>query len=464
MLRDGSFKNILFLQSYNGTKRVFGMKMKLKIKLYLMCLIILFLTLMSMMSISNQEKEEKEFNQLTISVLLSSSDFNEIFHETISFSSEQNMRIKTNEGIEVYPKNETYTLNKDSLEIGESLHVEAVNNDSITIETINRSYGYGNYNGTLDIYCTKNGFIIVNTLPLETYLRFVVPSEMPSDYGLEALKAQAVCARNFAIQHIVNPAYPEYNACLDDSIRYQVYNNQVANENADRAIKETENMVLKYNDELISTYYYSTSWGHTTDLSLWNGGDCPYYKALSLSEKHEYMELTDEEAFKEALINYNDAYESAEPWYRWTYFISLEDIEKNVDEYLDIEIDGIDNIEIVSRRAGGSVSSLKLISGENTYNLTKESEVRNIFIPVNSSIERNDGSVLDGYTKCPSSYYLLEPSYENDVLIGYVLSGGGCGHGLGMSQNCAKILDSEGKDFKEILKYFYIGTDVMEYH
>lgn len=438
--------------------------MKIKVKIFLVFIIIIFLSLLSAISISKNEDNEITDNLTDISVLLSTSDFSDIYHENVCFHSGHKIKIKGKEGIEVVPKNEIYELNRDSLNIGESIHVEASDNATIIIDTINRSYGAGIYNGTIDIYNTEDGLVIVNTLPLEEYLRYVVPSEMPSDYGLEALKAQAVCARNFAVQHILNPAYPQYNACLDDSIRYQVYNNQISNDNADKAIKETENVVLKYNDEIISTYYYSTSWGHTTDISLWNGNDTPYYRSLQLSEEHEYVDLTTEESFKEFLTENEEAYESEEPWYRWTYFISLADIKSNIDQYLEIEVDDIDGIEIISRRVGGSVSNLKIISGENTYNLTKESEVRNIFIPKNSKITRNDGSVLNGYTKCPSSYYLLEASYDGDILVGYVLSGGGCGHGLGMSQNCAKILASEGKNYKEILEYFYIGTDVVEYN
>ena len=438
--------------------------MKMKRKLLLICVIVLFLSLISLLYVTDEDYYQLKENEQNISILLTSSDFSSIYHEKVIINSGHKMKITKSDGVEVIPKNESYCIDSTWCSVGDVLYIKTGENTRINIENINRSYGIGAYFGDLQIYCMNEGFVIVNRLPLETYLRFVVPSEMPSDYGLEALKAQAVCARNFAIQHILNPAYPEFDACLDDSIQFQVYNNQISNEIADKAIKETENMVLTYNSELISTYYYSTSWGHTTDLSLWDGGECPYYKALSLSEKHQYVDLTGEEKFKEFLTENKDAYESAEPWYRWNYFISLEDIKRNINEYLDMEIEKIDSIEIAKRRAGGSVSKLRIADGENCYELTKESEIRNIFIPFNSEITRNDGSVLNGYTKCPSSYYLLEAVYEDDILTGYVISGGGCGHGLGMSQNCAKVLAENGKNYKEILEYFYIGCKVKEYH
>lgn len=435
----------------------------MKLKLLVSLLIILCIVLFSALVINIEKQEKESVENLNISVVISTSDFNEIFHENVVISSGRKFKIKKDDGIEVVPSNHSYIFNIENMEVGQCFNINSTGDSLLKIESITRAYGVPEYYGDIKIYRKEEGFVIVNILPLETYLRYVVPSEMPSDYGLEALKAQVICARNFAIQHILNPAYPEYDAALDDSIRFQVYNNQISNDITDKAIVETENLVLKYNDELISTYYYSTSWGHTTDLSLWSGEESPYYKSLSMSEDHQYMDLSNEANFKEFLTDYDKAYEANEPWYRWTYFISLKDIKKNIDTYLDIDIENIDTIEIISRRAGGSVSKLKIVDDKNTYEITKESEVRNIFIPFNSEITRNDGSVLEGYSKCPSSYYMIEPVFEEDLLTGYVLSGGGCGHGLGMSQNCSKILAAKGMGFDEILEYFYIGCKVTEY-
>ena len=66
---------------------------------------------------------------------------------------------------------------------------------------------------------------MVNELPLENYLCKVVPSEMPASYQKEALKAQAICARSYAYRQIMDYAYPEYQAHVNDSTDYQVYNN-----------------------------------------------------------------------------------------------------------------------------------------------------------------------------------------------------------------------------------------------
>lgn len=445
-------------------KKLLNETMKIRIKLLMIAIMIAGLGLLSIISVSDSEKNENKnkVKSEKISVALSTSDFDSIYHNNISFYSSSNIRIRYQDGIELVPKNENYIIDISKMNVGECIHVSVPNNSSLVFESIKRSYGNADYLGEFDIYCTENGFVIVNILELEQYLRFVVPSEMPTEYAKEALKAQAVCARNFAVLHIQNPAYPEYSASLDDSVRFQVYNNSKPNEKTDEAILETASEVLKYGDEIISTYYYSTSWGHTTDLSLWGNNSADYYKALELSDKHKCIDLTTEDKFRKYLEEDSDAYESNETWYRWNYYISLQDILENLKNYLEIEFNNISNIEIVSRRAGGSVNEVKISSDDEEISLTKESDIRNIFAPHNSTITRNDKSTIYGYQKCPSSYFLLEAKCSNDKLEGYIIKGGGCGHGLGMSQNCARLLAEEGKDYMEILEYFYIGTNVTK--
>lgn len=110
---------------------------------------------------------------------------------------------------------------------------------------------------------------MVNELPLENYLCKVVPSEMPASYQKEALKAQAICARSYAYRQIMDYAYPEYQAHVNDSTDYQVYNNSASQQAATEAVQETAGKVLKYNGNIITAYYYSTSCGKTTTMAAW---------------------------------------------------------------------------------------------------------------------------------------------------------------------------------------------------
>ena len=89
---------------------------------------------------------------------------------------------------------------EDVLHVGETVTVYPKNRmGSICIQSLQRSQGTPAYEGVLEITRGNDGFSIVNCLDLETYLKYVVPSEMPSSYPEEALKAQAVCARTYAV-------------------------------------------------------------------------------------------------------------------------------------------------------------------------------------------------------------------------------------------------------------------------
>lgn len=93
-------------------------------------------------------------------------------------------------------------------------------------------------------------------MDIEDYLTRVVPSEMPSSYEVEALKAQAVCARTYAYRQIQANAYSQYGAHVDDSTNYQVYNNIDSNERTNLAIKETDGEMVFYGDTPAETYYF----------------------------------------------------------------------------------------------------------------------------------------------------------------------------------------------------------------
>ena len=104
--------------------------------------------------------------------------------------------------------------------------------------------------------------LLINELALEEYLYAVVPSEMPTYYGIEALKVQAVCARSYAYRHLLANSLSRYGAHVDDSVSYQVYNNIPENEESVLAVKDTYGRVIEYEGEIITAYYFSTKWAY----------------------------------------------------------------------------------------------------------------------------------------------------------------------------------------------------------
>lgn len=116
------------------------------------------------------------------------------------------------------------------------------------------------YAGSMELRMYPEGYTVVNVVDLESYVKGVIPSEVPSSYGMEALKAQAVCARSYAYIQMMHNKYEAYGAHVDDSVNFQVYNKQNQTPETVAAVDETKGQVLSYKGDIIETYYYSRWW------------------------------------------------------------------------------------------------------------------------------------------------------------------------------------------------------------
>lgn len=143
------------------------------------------------------------------------------------------------------------------------------------------------YRGDLLVYLNDRGLLnVINELPVEEYLRGVVPREMgPGEYGqIEALKAQTVAARTYTLKNLGEFQAEGYDICATP--RCQVYGGMsVEHPLTDRAIAETAGEVLVWNEELVEALYSSTCGGHTENVSLiFPQKDVPYLKGVSCVE------------------------------------------------------------------------------------------------------------------------------------------------------------------------------------
>jgi len=110
------------------------------------------------------------------------------------------------------------------------------------------------YAGRLALVPTGQGWMVVNHLDLEDYLASVVGAEMPSSWSFEALKAQAVAARSYALAHLARPASQHWN--LGDSTRWQAYNGlQSRSERSRRAVADTAGLILSYKGGIVESLY-----------------------------------------------------------------------------------------------------------------------------------------------------------------------------------------------------------------
>ena len=179
------------------------------------------------------------------------------------------------------------------------------------------------YHGAFELTPNKNGtFNLVNMIEVEDYLKGVVPNEMPVAFGLEALKAQTVAARNYVLSPRVKSS-PNYDVV--DSVASQVYfGANTEKELSNQAVEETEGIVAIYNWDLILAQYSSTAGGYTESFS--NAFSDPKTKEFPSHEK-PYLKakpdiigqtpLNNEEEAQKYYKFRPDAYDVRSPYFRW---------------------------------------------------------------------------------------------------------------------------------------------------
>ena len=173
------------------------------------------------------EKDERMASDANsdIRVLLCSDNYASEYHDRITITADVPFRV-SGQGTERHCQaGEQVEFTMQSNEFLQGDLVFTMEEDGVfQLPYLKRAAECPSYEGSLHVEKREEGLILINTLPLETYLCYVVPSEMPSSYPIEALKAQAVCARCYAMLQMENSRCEEFGADLDDSVSYQVYN------------------------------------------------------------------------------------------------------------------------------------------------------------------------------------------------------------------------------------------------
>ena len=311
---------------------------------------------------------------------------------------------------------------------------------------------------------------------------------MPSGYEMEALKAQAVCARTYACKQLQAYAYPACEAHVDDSVSYQVYNNTGAAESTSQAVGETAGAVLSYGGLPITAYYFSTSCGATGTEEIWWEGNAsltPYLQAKTVNAEGEAVDLSSEEAFEEFLEEEDEGcFDADVSWYRWEAQADLDTLTENVnaalksryaanpeavltkegDAFVSREIESvgrIQGIEVLERDAGGAAVRLQIRGSEHTVQVMTEYNVRALLNLQGCTVQRGDGTTVAGSSLLPSACVLITPVFDEDgELAAWHFEGGGYGHGVGLSQNGADCMAEQGMSCEEILQFYYPGAEL----
>lgn len=406
----------------------------------------------------------RNFAAQNIRVLLMDTGFKSIYHNEIRLKAEVPLILRYQEKEEVIEAGTELVLQKDDerLKAGRLTVEPSHRQKKIQVLNLKRGQGTPAYFGHLEICQEPEGLLLLNELDLEDYLTKVVPSEMPPSYELEALKAQAVCARTYASRQIQANAYSQYGAHVDDSTSFQVYNNIESSERTDMAVKETDGELVFYGDREAETYYFSTSCGHTTDGTIWGAklSDVPYLKGVSLTADQPGMDLSDEETFAAFIKGEGTrTYDSGFPFYRWTVKVTNKELEKKI-----TGIGSIQGIFVTRRGTGGIAETVKIVGSDGEKTLKGQSEIRSVLGDPGLKIQKQDGGTVDGWSTLPSAFIAVDETERNKEkgIRTFTIWGGGYGHGVGMSQNGAQEMARQGRSYKEILEFFYDGVTVKE--
>jgi stage II sporulation protein D len=301
------------------------------------------------------------------------------------------------------------------------------------------------YRGAIRIIASDTGLVIVNVLPVEEYLRGVVPLEIGGPRaGNEqaAVEAQAIAARSYTFVRLAAvDGSASRNVSFDmlSSVTDQVYGGMDAERPfSDRAVAATAGQVVKYNGRVVNAPYSSTCGGETSAPDeVWRSGNEPYLRHIS-----------------DKIPGSDRSYCDIAPRFAWTKSFSGEELDAALRSYLKnfvaVPSGGpgrAQQVAVESRTPSGRVGRLTITTDRGSYSL-RGNDIRYV-------LRSPGGEILN------STYFSVEPESRRDGGIArLILRGNGYGHGIGMCQWGAIGRARAGQSARTILATYYPGTTI----
>jgi stage II sporulation protein D len=293
------------------------------------------------------------------------------------------------------------------------------------------------YRGAVLLRPADTGVTVVNLLDLETYLMGVVPHEIgagrPAE-ELEAVKAQAIAARTYAVRHMgrrANLGFDLYATVMD-----QVYGGADAEDaTASRAVGETRGEIIVHGDGPIEAYYHSTCGGRTAAIEeVWPADPLPYLRSIS-----------DERPSGGAYCETSNRFRWTERWDRASL---IETLSRGLQErgVMSGPVTRVEHISVTGLTPSGRVERLVVATNQGQHRIRGDS-IRWILRPEPNRI-LNSAAVT------------LEASGHGEVSE-LVVHGQGWGHGIGMCQVGALGRSRDGHSYRDILTAYYPGTQIV---
>lgn len=356
-------------------------------------------------------------------------------------------------------------------------------NGFVTVKNLKRAGQNAYYRGTFEI--TKapqkvNQFNLINVLDLQSYLKGVVPNEMPVRFGLEALKAQAVLARSYVLKPRERN-YHNFDVC--DSVACQVYfGANTEKELSDKAVDETDNIVAMSDNELVLALYSSTAGGYTEsyenafsiDMSngvrVFPGSPRAFLKGVPDDPKTPV--LNTEEAARKFYTTNPETFDNKSPYFRWTKEWEKTELENILKQTLKTQsqagfvkpkfekpedFGSLKEIKVTRRGVSGKAMFVDIITDKGTFTVSKE-------LPIRRTFQKNNISLPSANVVFDIEITEPDKDSKNEQPVTKIIAhGGGFGHGVGMSQFGAGAMGDAGYSYEEIIQHYFKNTSISTY-
>ncbi len=303
---------------------------------------------------------------------------------------------------------------------------------------------------------------VINTISLETYLQGVVPAEMPHNFPLEALKAQAVAARSEALAklgsvHLSDP----FDLCA--SVHCQAYSGSSEyHQSTNRAVEETKGLVLWQDDTICDAVYSAVCGGHgENNDKAWGGEPKTYLQGQfdGSQQLERYGSLSNEENINAWIDDSPNAYcntiadlfpealDYTKKYFRWEVQYAQEELIEILKNKIDWQGGEILDLIPLERGTSGRIIRLQILG-------TKEQRIIDRELAIRQALSLN--------ALWSSCFYVTKNEIVNGIPNRFTITGAGFGHGVGMCQTGAAVMALHGNRYETILKHYYQDIQIKQ--
>ena len=316
------------------------------------------------------------------------------------------------------------------------------------------------YGSSLEFLLDKYGLIsVINELPIEEYLKGVVPSEMPPGFPLEALKAQAIAARVEALSKkgLRHPTEP-FDLC--DDVHCQVFSGKTKQaKTTDEAVESTHGILMVYRNKLAEAFYAGVCGGHTENNdNVWIMEPLPYCRGILDSGNRSRTKLGSslqvEKKLKKWIDSNPDVYcntirkkvssslDYGKKYFRWKFEYNRKALEKIIHHKTGEDFGVLIDLIPLKRGISGRLIELEIVGSKKRFMISRELVIR---------------QALSESTLYSACFYIKKEGRRKNLPKKFILKGAGWGHGVGMCQIGAAVMADARRKYNEILKHYYKG-------